>query len=137
MATRNLDEQGFTLIEVLIAVTVFAIGILAVAAMTMQAVNGNTSAAISTDSTKWASSALDTIMGLDFSVGPGDQGDPFKDNNNSIGASGQYQVSWSVLPGTVPNTRIVNVTITRKDVGGRQVETTYTYLKAKQVRTWK
>ncbi|MEF3167834.1 MAG: prepilin-type N-terminal cleavage/methylation domain-containing protein [Deltaproteobacteria bacterium] len=131
--TRNRNQEGFTLIEVMIAVTVFAIGILAVAAMTMRAVNGNTSAAISTDSTRWVSSQIDTIMGMDFNdpqLAAGNHG-PIPAGN-----AGQYQVGWTVANGTVPNTRIVTVTITRNDVGGGQIQTTYTYLKAQNVRTW-
>lgn len=127
------SDNGFTLIEVMIAVSVFAIGILAVAAMTMRAVNGNTSSAISTDSTKWMSSQIDTIMGMDFTDPQLSPGPPVAINT---GDTGQYTVNWTVANGTVPNTRLITLTITRNDLGGRQVQTNYTYLKAQNVRTW-
>jgi len=61
---RTKDSQGFTIIEVLIAMSVFAIGILAVWAMQIAAINNNAAAKMRTEATilaaKWVENRLST-----------------------------------------------------------------------------
>ncbi|MEW6428513.1 MAG: prepilin-type N-terminal cleavage/methylation domain-containing protein [Thermodesulfobacteriota bacterium] len=61
-----MQEKGFTLIEVLIALTVFAFGILAVAAMQTTAAGGNAKARYISEATSWATDQLETLMNLDY-----------------------------------------------------------------------
>ncbi|MGC9423789.1 type IV pilus modification PilV family protein [Vibrio sp.] len=61
--TVNL-ESGFTLIEVLIALTIFAIGLLAIAGMQITAIQGNSKAHSVTAKVALASGIIEEIMAL-------------------------------------------------------------------------
>ena len=58
--TKN--SGGFTLIEVLLAIAIFSIGILAVGSMQISAVNNNASARMRTEATLHASEKMETLM---------------------------------------------------------------------------
>jgi prepilin-type N-terminal cleavage/methylation domain-containing protein len=59
-------QTGFTLLEVLIAVVIFTIGILSVNAMQITAIGANTAANRITESTTWASDRVESLLGLDY-----------------------------------------------------------------------
>ena len=63
---RKRSEQGFTLIEVLIAMAIFAIGILGVAALQTASVRGNVAARNVTDIAVWASDRVEKLMILPY-----------------------------------------------------------------------
>ena len=54
-------SQGFTLIEVLIAVTIFAIGLLAVATLQISAINNNATGNFTTQATMLAEAHLENL----------------------------------------------------------------------------
>ena len=60
------SEKGFTLVEVMIALAVFTIGILAVNAMQTKAISINTSANKLTLASSWASDRVERIFALDY-----------------------------------------------------------------------
>lgn len=62
----STDQSGFTLIEILVAVAIFTAGILAVNAMQIASMKGNTKAMVVTESTKWAVDRVETLLGQDF-----------------------------------------------------------------------
>ena len=66
-AITSFRQSGFTLIEVLIAVAIFTIGILSVNAMQTAAIKGNSSANRIMESTSWASDRIETLIGLKYS----------------------------------------------------------------------
>jgi len=111
---------GFTLIEVLIAVAIFSIGILAVGTMQLRSTGGNTNARIGTEASVWAQDRVETLMLL-----------PYTDAAFTTGVhppviEGGYTVAWTVydssgatpagypLWGVTPtnNTIIIHVTVT-------------------------
>ena len=55
-------SAGFTLIEVLLAIAIFSIGILAVGSMQISAVNNNASARMRTEATLHAAEKMETLM---------------------------------------------------------------------------
>jgi len=65
--TVNGDENGFTLIEILIAMTIFAIGILAVGAMQISAIKGNTFSNDLTEASTIAQDQVELLISKDFS----------------------------------------------------------------------
>ena len=63
MIMKNGNRQkGFTLIEVLIAMTLLVIGILAVASMQITSLKGNSIAIRVTEASTWAGDAQETLM---------------------------------------------------------------------------
>ena len=94
-------QDGFTLIEVLIAMAIFAIGILGVAAMQIGAVNGNANARKSTELAHWATHQLENLMNEPY--------DTVADGNRT---EGPYTLQWTVSgdDDPIPNTKTINVT---------------------------
>jgi len=56
------DERGFTLVEVLVALTIFAVGLLGVVGMQITGMRGNTSAHLATATSTVAQSVLEEIL---------------------------------------------------------------------------
>jgi type IV pilus assembly protein PilV len=110
-------EAGFTLIEVLIALTIFAVGLLAVAAMQTSAVKMNSSAGKLTDLSTWGMDKIEELLAMPYS-------DPWLETagnppgNDSAGnthqeALGDYTISWTVIDDNpVANTKNITVTVT-------------------------
>ena len=63
---QTLKSDGFTLIEILIAMAIFAIGILAVLSMQISSVNTNATAKKVTDNYTWAAQQGEEFMALPF-----------------------------------------------------------------------
>lgn len=63
---KNRENNGFTLIEILIAMAIFAIGILAVLSMQVSSVNTNATAKKVTDNYTWAAQQVEEFMVLPF-----------------------------------------------------------------------
>jgi len=85
-------EKGFTLVEVLIAVSIFSVGLLAVAMMLDTAIQYNSSARFITEATEIAHAQMEKLMSS-----------PYDDANLEEASSpygpnpiANYNVSWSV-----------------------------------------
>ena len=66
-ARRDRDnEAGFTLLEVMIAITVLTVGLLAVAGMQTAAIRGNDKAYRVTEGTTWAQDRLELLVALPY-----------------------------------------------------------------------
>ncbi len=75
------NQHGFTLIEIMIAMVVFAIGILAVAAMQTSAIKCNSRASGLTEATIVADSRMEQFMTLDYN-------DPVLNDTDGDGVGG-------------------------------------------------
>jgi type IV pilus modification protein PilV len=60
-------EDGFTLIEILIALSIFAVGILAVASMQVMAIKTNHKASNVTETVTWAQDTMEELISLPWS----------------------------------------------------------------------
>ena len=98
-------EDGFTLIEVLIAITIFAVGLLGVAAMQTSAIKVNSTAGKLTNLSTWGMDKIEELSALPYS-------DPLLDSagNPHQEISGDYTISWTVIDDN-PATSIKNITI--------------------------
>lgn len=86
----QIDNKGFTLIEVLITLAIFSIGILAVAAMQMTSTKGNASSRRITEATALAETQIERLIQL-----PYDHDDLNPANNPHGGPQGAYTVNWN------------------------------------------
>lgn len=115
-------ENGFTILEVLVAVSIFAIGLLAVAALQITAFQGNRVGDELTKATMLVQMQIEALKGADFSSAtlvPGN----YVDANNPIdetGANGgRFTRTWTIANNTAFS-RLVTVTVgwTTMGVGG-------------------
>lgn len=100
------NDRGFTLIEVMIALVVFAIGLLAVASMQISSIGGNSTAREVTDASALAASQVEILMGLPYN-------DPLLNDVPPLPppvVSGNYQITWTVVA-NAPTQRTKTVTI--------------------------
>ena len=101
-------ENGFTLIEILIALTIFAVGMLAVAAMQDSAIKMNSTADKLTHLATWGMDKIEELSALTYT-------DPSLDSsgNPHQEVSGEYTVSWTVIDDNpMTNTKNITVTVT-------------------------
>ena len=121
------DNQGFTMVEVLLAMAIFLIGFLAVGSMQISAVNSNASARMRTAASLIASQQAERLLAL-----------PFSDLDATVAADypmdqGPYTIAQPTLTTrtggelTATNNRIVNVTVQWMQ-RGRNRSVTYTVM---------
>ena len=105
MGTLNIrkklaETKGFSLIELLIALSVLAIGMLAAASMQNSAVRNNTQGNVSTQASMLAKAQIEMLKNQDIDstvLDPGDYNDPSPiDENGNPG--GIYNRSWRIDP---------------------------------------
>ena len=60
------NNRGFTLIEIMVAMVIFVIGVLSVAALQTKATKGNISANRSTRAFTWCSDRMEMLMSLPY-----------------------------------------------------------------------
>jgi prepilin-type N-terminal cleavage/methylation domain-containing protein len=122
--TTLREQNGFSLIELLIAMSILAIGMLAAASMQYSAVRNNSTGNVSTQATMLAKAQLEMLKNQDIdsaTLAPGDYSDPTPiDGNGNPG--GIFNRSWRIDPlGT--SARRIRVTVQWKKFGGpRRVE---------------
>ena len=63
---KSIDSLGFTLIEVLIAMGIFSIGILAIATMQLSSVNGNGQARRFSEASAFAQGQIETLISIPY-----------------------------------------------------------------------
>ena len=96
---RIYGSKGFTLIEVLVAMAIFSIGILAVASMQLAGTKGSSSARLSSEAAVLAYSQMESLLALKYDPTLVPQISQFDDANNwthAVTYSNRYTVDWGV-----------------------------------------
>lgn len=97
------NQQGFTIVEVLIAFSIFAIGILAVTTLAITTINTNASSRRLTEATALAEDRLEMLMTL-----------PYENIDNGQIKEAGYDISWTVVEDDiVEQSKSIKVTVTR------------------------
>lgn len=98
---KQTNCDGFSIMETLIALSIFTIGILAVASLVLAAIGENASARRVTEATALAEDRLEQLMALSY--------DALAGNNVKIGA---YEVVWDVAENVIsPQTKLITVIV--------------------------
>jgi type IV pilus assembly protein PilV len=137
------NQNGFTLVEVMVALAIFTIGILGVNAMQLAAIKGNATANVISQATTWASDRVEILSGLNYTDSDLDDADGdgntglndaecCSDGNDPDGtavtgctakadgceAQGTYSIYWNVAEDvTFPDIKNINVIVTKLDRG--------------------
>ncbi len=124
-ATRqNCNNAGYTLIEVLIAMAIFSIGILGIAKMQIVSINGNNIAGKYTEGSVAGTSEIEKIINTaydDASIANGTDGTV---------TTGIYTVTWTITDSVpISNVKRINMVVTWT-IKGQAKSFTTTYYKA-------
>lgn len=136
---RVRQNRGFTIVEVLIAIVIFSIGLLGMAAMQTNAMGTNKSAQKISNATEKAVGVMEELIALPFTHSNLDNGKktPAKDSDwidnnddgeiDEAGETGDYTVAWTVVDENDPyitnittDTKLVSVTVS-SDVTNKTV----------------
>ena len=101
---KKRGSEGFTLIEVMAAIIIFSVGLLALAKLQTSASLGNTIAGEVTRATLAASSRMELLMSLDFSALP---------SSGSVTESG-FSITYNV---TQPQTGVKKIVLNVQRAG--------------------
>lgn len=119
------DARGFTLVEVLVAMVVLSIGIIALTSMQSTGIKGNATANILTTGGTWAADTVEQVFAMDY--------DTLADGNTTS-VDGNYSINWDVTDDTpMPDTKTVAITVSSPDMG-QQRNVVINYIKAKYVQ---
>jgi type II secretion system protein I len=114
-------ENGFTLIEVLVAISIFASGILALASLQAVYIGGNSSARMQTEATTLAAQLLERLKIL-----PENHGDLDPAGNPHQQTAGAYRIRWNVLDNTpINDVKTIQISVTTPNMRGRPVRLDY------------
>ena len=118
---KEIGNTGFTLIEVLITMTLFTIGILALAGLQVTYIGDNASARMQTESTAMATQFLEQLRSLPYDHN--DLDPAANPHQPPAGSAGAYSVQWAVTDNfPVNNTKTISISVTPKNrVSGRPV----------------
>lgn len=139
---KILDEKGFSLIEILIAITVFAIGILALGKMQITSIKGNSFGNELTRAITLTQNKAEELTGLPYddplTKDTNDNGigglDDTQSGNNVIAdgnqVNGRYNISWNIANDyPINNTKTIRVIVTWS-IRGNLKNTSITSMKA-------
>ena len=102
---KTVENRGFSIIEVIFALSIFAIGILAVSTLAISSVNSNASARRITDATALAEDRLEKLAAMPY--------DDIVSDQETVGA---YQVTWVVVEDDILlKTKSIAVTVNMPD----------------------
>jgi type IV pilus assembly protein PilV len=109
----SIGSRGFTILEAVIALAIFSIGILAVAGMQISSTSGNASARFTTEAATLAQDLLERLLSLRYD--PAAPLAEFDDTQNGSRAyadpTGRYTIDWTVSPPHTPLNNAVTIDV--------------------------
>jgi len=114
MHTVDSGQQGFTLVEVMMALVILGIGIFAIVGLQTRNMSYNSGSKKQTEGYTWAMDQVETLLALpytDANLLP-NGGDPAVVNDGNTVVQGPYTVEWDVNNHpAINNSRIINVRV--------------------------
>lgn len=123
-------DEGFTLIEVMVALVIFAFGILAVLGMQVTAIRGGYQAQNITKAASAGANKIEELVSKSY-----DHSDLTIGTHSPAPVDGKPTVEWTVSSPTstqLTDTKAILLTV-KWDEGGREHEVVYEFLKAKDI----
>lgn len=122
---KPATEEGFTLIEVMVALVIFAFGILAVLGMQTTAIRGGHQSNNLTEASRIGANLIEQFVSQDYAY--------VNDGTDTV--DGKYTLDWDVTEitsGQLTNTKAIDLTIQWTE-GGRTHTVSYEFLKARDI----
>ena len=120
------NDKGFTILEVVFAVSILTVGILAVASMQVSSIRGNSYAWSTTEASAVAMGQIETLIDLPYN----DESLEQLDEGEIHGpvANGRYNIEWTVDDNQlIDRTKTVRLTVRWTDYGlNRNVSMAFT-----------
>ena len=123
---KTSSTAGFTLIEVLVALTIFAIGLISLAGMQMTAIQANTSSQNLTAAVALAEGAMEWFQSLrpDDPLFDADVANQvYKDSPAAIDGAGNFVITYDIDI-DAPSTNMATITVHVDRVRGRDIDLT-------------
>ncbi|BCS97148.1 hypothetical protein DSLASN_27800 [Desulfoluna limicola] len=118
-------EKGFALIEVMVALVIFAVGIMAVLGMQITSISGGHKARNMTEAANIGANAMESLLATDYAA--------LADGNNTV--DGKYTVAWDVTAdptGAPANTTSIRLTVQWAE-GATNHEVAYDFLRSRDI----
>ena len=129
MTARIKRQEGFTILEVLVAISILAVGLLAVASMQVAGMHTNAQAKNVTEGINWAQDKLEELIALPYDD-PNNRGLHDVDNDGALGLGntggtadysetrGIFVIYWNIAEDTpVTSSKYIRVIATWPDKG--------------------
>ncbi len=125
LRTRARDQEGFSLVEVMIAMSFLAIGLLAVAQLIPLGMAGVTQARVRTVAVQTAQEQMDVLKQAEYSS-------PALTAGDYTDSTGTYTLNWTITDNDpVPGSKRVDLTATWANLTGTKSARLTTYVTAK------
>jgi type IV pilus modification protein PilV len=124
-STTSSTEAGFTLIEVMVSLVIFAFGILAVLGMQVTAIRGGHQSQNLSEAASAGANMIETLISQDYAT--------LADGNDTV--DGKYTLTWDVnenTSGELTGTKSIDLTV-RWTEGSRTHEVAYEFLNARDI----
>ncbi len=92
----KLNQDGFTLIELMVAITIFAVGLLSIAGMQITSINSNTTSLQRTEAASLAQDEMEFLFSLPLSDARFNNNNQVVDNNRIGSDGGSYSLTSAV-----------------------------------------
>ncbi len=133
---RPDNDKGFSLIEVLVAIGIFSIGMIAIAGLQVLSTNSNSAAGNQLSGITWAGDRIERLMALSYS-------DPDLDDDDNDGIGGlndatagtadgtdtqedAYSIFWNVaVDSPIDNTKTITVIVSSQGYHGQTVSLSF------------
>jgi type IV pilus assembly protein PilV len=110
---KKRNEQGFTLLEVIIAISILSVGLLALASMQISSIRGNAFAGGVTEGATLAADRMEKLLVLPYT-----HSDLSAGNHTEPSPPSGFAISWNVTDNDpINNTKTINLTVTWTDHG--------------------
>jgi len=134
------SSRGATLLENMIAILLFSVGILAAAAMSGTSMKAITQAQRGLYNSVSAAGTIEGLLALPYDsallLDADDAFDPSSPDHGPFAIEeSRSRIAWEIQDDfPAPGTKRISVTVQRPDSGGRGVSFTYEYIKARDYR---
>ncbi|MBB5346758.1 prepilin-type N-terminal cleavage/methylation domain-containing protein [Desulfoprunum benzoelyticum] len=120
-----LKEQGFSLLEVIIALAIFSISIIALYAIQTRTITQNATASRITTGSTWASEKIEELISADYDTVASD---------NDESPDKVYKLDWTVTNEVpLPNTKTIKMVVTTPGRTGTGSKVELEYIKHKGI----